>query len=123
MNFYWGTVKETAKFGDDEALDFGKTTVYATGEPVKEYTKGADITAFEQGFIVRVNPVNATFAKEDVKVINSLGSDLSGVVEVTKVEPFNELITTRAAGDYKTGLWKVYVQRVDGVSDDAFRDN
>ena len=120
LNFYWGTVKETAKFGDDEALDFGKTTVYATGDPVKEYTKGADITAFEQGFIVRVNPVNATFAKEDVKVINSLGSDLSGVVEVTKVEPFNELITTRANGDYKTGLWKVYVQRVDGVSDESF---
>ena len=120
LNFYWGTVKETAKFGDDEALDFGKTTVYATGDPVKEYTKGAEITAFEQGFIVRVNPVNATFAKEDVKVINSLGSDLSGVVEVTKVEPFNELITTRANGDYKTGLWKVYVQRVDGVSDEAF---
>ena len=120
LNFYWGTVKETAKFGDDEALDFGKTTVYATGDPVKEYTKGAEITAFEQGFIVRVNPVNATFAKEDVKVINSLGSDLSGVVEVTKVEPFNELITTRANGDYKTGLWKVYVQRVDGVSDESF---
>ena len=121
LDFYWGTVKETAKFGDNEALDFGKTTVYATGEPVKEYTKGADITAFEQGFIVRVNPVNATFTKDDVKVINSVGSDLSGVVEVTKVEPFNELIiTTRAAGDYKTGLWKVYVQRVDGVSDESF---
>lgn len=114
-----GTVQETADFGDNEALDKDLKNVYATATPVKNYTKGSDIKSI-RGILVRVNPVNATFTKDNIKIINSLGEDLSGIVEVTDVKKFDEIITRSA--NVNSGLWKVYVQRADGVSEDAFEN-
>ena len=113
MTMLHGNVGENSVFGDNEA--------YTTAAPQVSYVKGADIKN-PSGVIIRVNPVNANITGDNVsiKLINSLGHDMSAFVEAT-AEPFNQLIT-RAGAQNKSGLYKVNFQFVDGVDMDAFDD-
>ena len=109
LDFYHGFITEDSKFGDNEA--------YTAADKQIEYKKGADIKD-EAWFLVRVSPANADLAAADIKLINTKGEDLEGIVELAGVERYNELITTR--GVTNTGLWKVTYKPVDGITEEAF---
>ena len=109
LDFYHGFITEDSKFGDNEA--------YTAADQQIEYKKGADIKD-EAWFLVRVSPANADLAAADIKLINTKGEDLEGIVELAGVERYNELITTR--GVTNTGLWKVTYKPVDGITEEAF---
>ena len=108
LSFYHGVIAEDSKFGDNEA--------YTAADKQIEYKKGADIKD-EVSFLVRVNPVNADLAAADIKLLNSKGEDLEGIVELAGVERFNELITR---GVTNTGLWKVTYKPATGITEEAF---
>lgn len=108
LDFYHGFITEDSKFGDNEA--------YTAADQQIEYKKGADIKD-EAWFLVRVSPANADLAAADIKLINTKGEDLEGIVELAGVERYNELITR---GVTNTGLWKVTYKPVDGITEEAF---
>ena len=108
LDFYHGFITEDSKFGDNEA--------YTAADKQIEYKKGADIKD-EAWFLVRVSPANADLAAADIKLINTKGEDLEGIVELAGVERYNELITR---GVTNTGLWKVTYKPVDGITEEAF---
>ena len=88
-------------------LNFGTVTekdnVFGEGlEGAITFKKGTQVQVGD-GFIVRVSPANAVIDPSMVSLLNSKGEVLEGV-KVTKVEPYNELLT-RASGN--NGLWKV----------------
>ena len=79
----------------------------------KTYKKGQTIN-FPTDLLVRINPVNANLDKDMVKLVNSKGEDLSEVVNIVGIEPYEELLTkTRATS--KGGLWRIKLQLADGV--------
>ena len=79
----------------------------------KTYKKGSTIN-FPTDLLVRINPVNANLDKDMVKLVNSKGEDLSEVVNIVGIEPYEELLTkTRATS--KGGLWRIKLQLADGV--------
>ena len=108
LDFYHGFITEDSKFGDNEA--------YTAADKQIDYKKGADIKD-EASFLVRVSPANADLAAADIKLLNSKGEDLEGIVELAGVERYNELITR---GVTNTGLWKVTYKPVDGITEEAF---
>ena len=120
LNIRYGKMAATENFGNNEAVGLDEK-VYATATPEKSYTKDGEILDFDEYFIVRVNPINAKFTKDDVKIINSLGKDLSGIVEIKDVKQWDELLT-RAGETANNGLWKVTVKRAEGVSEAAYKD-
>jgi len=93
-----------SKFGDNEAS-------WQSAEPVKEFKNGADIN-FEDGIIVRVNPGNATFTKDQILIVNSLGVALDDYLEIGDPVPFNGLITR--ASTINSSLWYIPVKMKDG---------
>ena len=65
---------------------------------------------------MRVYPVTATPAAEDIRLINSAGEDLTeSQVEVISVEKYDGVLTRAASS---TGLWKVTL----GVKEDTYSD-
>ena len=108
LNFYHGFITEDSKFGDNEA--------YTAADKQIEYKKGADIKD-EASFLVRVSPANADLAAADIKLINTKGEDLEGIVELAGVERYNGLITR---GVTNTGLWKVTYKPATGITEEAF---
>ena len=115
-----GNVGKDSKFGDDEALQIDNKTVFATATSQITFVKNADIKVNE-GVIVRVNPVNAQITGDNVaiKVIDSQGNDMSEFIKVADVEPFTDLLVTRA-GNVNTGLYKINFEWVDGVDMTAY---
>ena len=113
LTMQWGKVVDNSKFGDNEA--------YTEANPLITFTGNDDIKT-DQGIIVRVNPVNAQITGDNVsiKLMNSKGEDLSKYIEVAGVEPYDELITTRA-GKINSGLYKIKFQIADGFDNDAFK--
>ena len=115
-----GNVGSDSKFGDNEALGVDGKTIYATATPQITFTKGTDVKVNE-GVVVRVNPINADITGDNVaiKVINSVGQDMSAYLKVASVEPYNDIITR--AGGSKSGLYKINFEWVDGVNMDAYK--
>lgn len=68
--------------------------------------------------LVRVNPTNAVLKPENISLINSLGDEVSDLVECVAVKPYKELLT-RAAGE-GTGLWVVTYNLKKDFDTDAF---
>ncbi len=62
------------------------------GEPIS-FKKG-DKETFEESFIIRVSPTNATLVKT-IRLVNSQMNDLNGLLEVKNIEAYKELVTTR----------------------------
>lgn len=79
----------------------------------------ANATASSASVVVRVSPINAVLTKENITLLNSQGEDLSDLIECTKVEKYNELLT-RAAGD--NGLWKVTFKLKENYDIDEFEN-
>ena len=73
-------------------------------------------TRLQASFLMRVYPVTATPAAEDIRLINSAGEDLTeSQVEVISVEKYDGVLTRAASS---TGLWKVTL----GVKEDTYSD-
>lgn len=73
----------------------------------------------EQTFIIRVSPADANVTAENIKLINSKGEDLSGLVKVKDVKSYEGLLTR---GISKNGLWEVVVAMEENYDEDAFRE-
>ena len=82
-----------------------------------EFKKGT-LRTYGDKILVRVSPVNATFTKEQVALINSKKEDIvgKGIVEVTNVERYQGPVNaagngfdyiTRGNGELNTGLWVI----------------
>ena len=93
----------TSVFGDEAYKDADDLVKYVAGDSLK----------FNNRIIVRVNPANATLAKEDIHLINSKGESLDDLVNVTDVKDFTGLITR---GDYATGLKQITFVRNDAAA-------
>ena len=87
------------------------------GEPIS-FKKG-DKETFEESFIVRVSPTNATLDASMIRLVNSQMNDLNGLLEVKNIEAYKDLVTTR--GVSANGLWKVSVKLVDNYDADAYK--
>ena len=71
-----------------------------------KFTEGTQVQT-EASFVIKVSPTNAVITPEMVSLVNSKGEKLDDFLNITKVEKFDELLTTRAGGN--NGLWKVSV--------------
>ena len=82
-----------------------------------EFKKGT-LRTYGDKILVRVSPVNATFTKDQVALINSKKEDIvgKGIVEVTNVERYQGPVNatgdgydyiTRGNGELNTGLWVI----------------
>ena len=88
------------------------------GEPVS-FKKG-DKETFEDSFLLRVSPVNANLTLDNIKLVNSELKDLKGLVDIKSIEPYKELLTSRAVSE--NGLWKVTVKLADNYDTDAYKE-
>jgi len=121
LNFYFGKMKWTAKFGDNETESgisetYGKMEGFDADEIIA-YTEGKDIRA-KQALLVRVNPTNATFTKDQIKFVNSKLETLDEIVEIGEPYRYDGMITR---GE-ESGLWVVPVKVVDGTSFNKFNE-
>ena len=101
LDFIFGKQKFTSKFGDKET-----ESLFEDANEIIEYTEGADIRA-KQALLVRVNPVNATFTKEQVKFIDSKGRNLDELVTIGEPYRYQGLITRGET--VESGLWVIPV--------------
>ena len=113
LAFLTGEIAKSSVFGNDEDAAGQKATETVT------YTKG-DSVKISNVIVVKVNPVNATLAAKDVKLIDSEGNDLSDYVDVTDVKEFKTLITR---GTVQTGLWQISVALKKGIKNNDFNNN
>ncbi len=111
---YHGTVKENSVFGDEAYKNADQLIEYKAGDEIKDAAT----------LLIRVNPVNADITAADMKLINSLGEDLSDVFVVEGAERFNEMlygyVETTRGNDINSGLWKVQIKPADGVTPEAW---
>ena len=105
LDFVFGKQKWTDKFGDKEDR-------FADADQIIEYTEGKDIRA-KQALLVRVNPVNATFTKDQVKLIDSKGRNLDEIITIGEPYRFEGLITR--GNTTETGLWVIPVSVVENT--------
>ena len=103
LNFQFGKQVDNV-FGNGKELH----SYEATDKP-ETYKAGDDIKA-ENIYFIRVSPVNAEVDAANLKLMNSLGEDLSEFVNI-KAEAYNELLTRSA----ETGIWKVTVTLKEDV--------
>ena len=105
LDFVFGKQKWTDKFGDKEDR-------FEDADQIIEYTEGVDIRA-KQALLVRVNPVNATFTKDQVKLIDSKGRNLDEIITIGEPYRFEGLITR--GNTTETGLWVIPVSVVENT--------
>ena len=103
LNFQFGKQVDNV-FGDGKELH-----AYESTDKPATYKAGDDIKA-ENIFYVRVSPVTADLTASTLKMVNSLGEDLSDYVDI-KAEAYNELITRAGA----TGIWKLTATLKEGI--------
>ena len=113
-----GFVPEDATFGDNE-LNYkdidGKEEIAL---PLVKYTKGTDVKDPTYGLIVRVNPVNADLTTTDLRLINSLGEDISNYVKIGTPERYHTLFTR--ANFINNGLWILPFEIAKGINEEEF---
>ena len=121
LNFIFGKMKWTATFGDKETENgFSETSGKMEGFDADElipYKEGDDIRA-KRALLVRVNPTNATFTKEQVKFVNSKLETLDEIVEIGEPYRYDGMITR---GE-ESGLWVIPVKVVDGTTFNKFNE-
>lgn len=86
------------------------------GSPVS-FTLG-DKETFEDSFLLRVSPTNATLDKSNIKLVNSNMESLEGLVEIESIEAYTGLVTRATSAN---GLWQVNVKLVDNYDSDAYK--
>jgi len=109
LAFLHGTIDQSSLFGNNEDVSNQQ------GKPFVPY-KAGDSIRVENVIIVKVSPVNATLTKDDIKLMDSEGNDLSDFVVIGEPTEFNNLIT-RAS---KTGLWQIPVKMKDTKNETEF---
>ena len=95
--------------------EFGKADTYAKDKAQSAistyaYKAGAYVKS-PTSLILRVDPSNAQLTANDIKLLDSKGNDLSGVVEVDNVFPYDQLLSRGG-----NGLWQVNLKAADGVT-------
>ena len=108
LQFMSGEVKKDYTFGKDEKDNTGAKMNVADQQKFVKNTPFND----KKELLVRVNPTNALITKDMVKLVNSQGNDLDGVLEIEDVKQYTDLLT-RASKN--TGLWKITVKVKEGV--------
>ena len=103
IDFVFGKQKFTSKFGDKET-----ESLFEDADQIVEYTEGQDIRA-KQALLVRVNPVNASFTKDQVKLIDSKGRNLDEIITIGEPYRYTGLITDTRSGEIESGLWVIPV--------------
>ena len=120
LDFIFGKMAWTATFGDKETEDGYSQTSGAIegfdGVEKVSYVKDEDIRA-DRALLVRVNPTNATFTKEQVKLINSQMGNLDAIVEIGEPYRFDGLITR---AEMESGLWVIPVKVVKNTDEKTF---
>ena len=112
----------SAATGFDEKLNFIQATEQANvfpGAGVADaqftFEKGKYF-AGEDSLLIRVSPVDAELTTSNVSLLNSQGTELNDLIEVTGAHRYNGLIygaNTRAGVDANTGLWVVKFKAKD----------
>ena len=108
LQFMSGEVKKDYTFGKDEKDNTGAKMNVADQQ---KFVKNTPFNNKKE-LLVRVNPTNALITKDMVKLVNSQGNDLDGVLEIEDVKQYTDLLT-RASKN--TGLWKITVKVKEGV--------
>ncbi|MBO4892352.1 MAG: hypothetical protein J5502_07050 [Prevotella sp.] len=121
LNFIFGKMKWTATFGDEETESgisetYGKMEGFDADELIP-YKEGDDIRA-KRALLVRVNPTNATFTKDQVKFVNSKLETLDEIVEIGDPYRYDGMITR----GQESGLWVIPVKVVDGTTFNKFNE-
>lgn len=80
------------------------------------FTKG-NKTTFVKTFLIRVSPSNAVLTPANINLINSKGEDMTGLVKISDIKPFEGLLTR---GVSQNGLWTVSVQMDETYTEEAF---
>lgn len=80
------------------------------------FTKDAKET-WEQSFLIRVSPTNATLDPNMIRLVNSQMGDLKGLLDIKRIEAYTELLTR---GISTNGLWKVTVKLADNYDEAAY---
>ena len=109
LNFYSGKQATKESFGDNEDK-------YSKADKVLTYDPANDIRT-NRAILIRVNPVNATFTKDQVQLIDSKGNDLSKIVKIGDPVRYDGLITRAGS---QTGLWVLPLSVMDDVKKDDF---
>ena len=113
LDFIFGKQQWTATFGDKETESLDDDAV----EKVS-YKKGDDIRA-NRALLIRVNPVNAEFTKDQVKFINSKLETLDEIVEIGEPYRFKGMLTR---GTSESGLWVIPVNVKKDVTFNKFNE-
>ena len=108
-----GLVPWDSKFGNNELgykdIDGKEENAYLPdGKSFVEYKKGEDIKNASYLLVVRANPVNADLTTSDIRLINSLGEDLSDFVTIGTPERYHALYTRSKV--INNGLWVLPVE-------------
>jgi len=107
---FWYGMQKTSVFGDEPLGNVAADNQIAYDS--KKYIE------YENGIVIRVNPVNVEIKAEDVLLINSNGEALDDLVEIGTPVRFSDVITRGST--INTGLWKIPFSLKDGVSIDDF---
>ncbi len=110
--------------------NIGKTLSLVSAEAVRTWTFGdkmdgaisftkGEKETFEDSFVIRVSPTTATLDKYMIKLVNSQMNDLSNLLEIKDIEPYNELLTRAVSAN---GLWKVSVKLKENYDTKAYHD-
>ena len=109
LQFMSGEVAQNYTFGKEEKDNHN---VKITVDNQQKFVKNTPFNDV-QTLVVRVNPTNAVLTKDMVKLVNSQGDDLDGVLEIDEVNQYKGLLT-RASKN--TGLWEIKVKVKEGVA-------
>ena len=109
LQFMSGEVAQNYTFGKEEK---DNNNVKITVDNQQKFVKNTPFNDV-QTLVVRVNPTNAVLTKDMVKLVNSQGDDLDGVLEIDEVNQYKGLLT-RASKN--TGLWEIKVKVKEGVA-------
>ena len=109
--FIYGKQATDESFGnnEDKFFQFKK-------EDQITYKQGDDIRTMKT-LLIRVNPTNAEFTKDQIQLVDSKGNDLSDVVTIGDPYRYTGLITRSIDN---SGLWAVPVEVKDGVDKATF---
>lgn len=109
LQFMSGEVAQNYTFGKEEK---DNNNVKITVDNQQKFVKNTPFNDV-QTLVVRVNPTNAVLTKDMVKLVNSQGNDLDGVLEIDEVNQYRGLLTRASKG---TGLWEIKVKVKEGVA-------
>lgn len=109
LQFMSGEVAQNYTFGKEEK---DNKNVKITVDNQQKFVKNTPFNDV-QTLVVRVNPTNAVLTKDMVKLVNSQGNDLDGVLEIDEVNQYRGLLTRASKG---TGLWEIKVKVKEGVA-------